>query len=624
MKNSLMKRMTAKTLRSLGLRNSTFSDRTSAPFHYEIDHFYSIKNEGYVVHGWIVDTEDLIESVVMTDGLETSGDLLRDASPRERADVRRAFDHLELEDDLGFMNLIPSTELGHAPTSKIHLRFELKSGDIFDFPLPEKTIEQNPDRELYVMVNRKLKENGGASVQTRNLLDQHDSLESLSSYIRMAVDSCYIIDGGYLFISGWLVDADDAITSLKVKQGSVLSQDIRKNGKRYPRPDLREAAATKKSTRENDFGITVLVKFDLDEEADDLALFIETEKNESLALDISGASECLDVIEMSKRLLGEIDFTCRDAANRLGAVGEAIRIAYLATHRERQDGEVVKETFGRQVTNPQVTVIVPLYGRYDFMEYQLSQFAIDPDFQDVELIYVVDDPNILDRVMGTASDLYAMYGVPFVVVWGGRNRGFAGANNFGSEFANAETLLLLNSDVLPKYPGWLSAMKRAHQELDSPGAIAPALLYEDDSVQHAGMTFEPHPDIPELWVNVHEYKGLPASLVLGQQTQPKEVLAVTAACLMMSMKIYVELGGLDERYILGDFEDSDLCLKALDKGYKNYFLPSIELYHVERQSQNLFENLSWRQRITLYNCWEHTEKWGNAISALKQSERNAD
>jgi len=620
MKNSLMKRVTVRTLRSLGLRSSEFSERTSAPFQFEIDHFYSVKNEGYVIHGWLVDGDELIESMVLTDGRRTSGDILRDATRRDRADVRQAFDHLEDEDEVGFMNLIPAEELGGAPASKLHLRVELKSGDLFHFALPEKTIDDNPDRELYVLVNRRLKENGGTTLRARNLLEQHDILESLASFIRIAVDSCYTIEGGYLFLSGWIVDRDDAITSLKVKQGRSLSQDIRKNGTRYPRPDLQDASSTRKPARDNDFGISVLVKFELDEEADDLALYVETEHGEALALDISGASECLDVIEMSKRLLGEIDFKSRDSGARLGAVGEAIRIAWRASANEREGEDVTRETFGCPPADPQVSVIVPLYGRYDFMEYQISQFAIDPDFQDVELIYVVDDPAILDRVMGSSADLHAMYGVSFQVVWGGRNRGFAGANNFGVQFATSDTLLLLNSDVIPKYPGWLSSMKRLHQQVKSPGALAPALLYEDDSVQHAGMNFEPHPDIPEIWINVHEYKGLPGSLVLARQTEPKEIAAVTAACLMMSRKIFIELGGLDERYILGDFEDSDLCLKALEKGYKNYFLPSIELYHVERQSQNLFENLSWKQRITLYNGWEHTEKWGNAIRALKQSQ----
>lgn len=621
MKNSLVKRLTVRTLRTLGLRDSQFSERTSAPFQFEIDHFYSIKNEGYVLHGWLVDPDQLVDTLVVTDGQRTSGDVLSGATHRDRADVRQAFHTLGLEDEAGFMNLLSFEDLGHAPIEKLHLRFQLKSGEVFEFPLSEKTIEQNPDRELYGMVNRRLEETGGEVVTTRNLLEQHDTLESLSSYIRIAVDSCYILDGGYLFITGWIVDADDAITSLKVKQGRVLSEDIRKNGTRYARPDLQEAVSRKVKRVDNNFGISVLVKFEIDEEADDLALYVETGDSEALALDISGASQCLDVIEMSKRLLGEIDFTTRDAGARLGAVGQAIRIAWQASKREAQDSETTKHSFGSAVKDPQVSVIVPLYGRYDFMEYQLSQFAIDPDFQDVELIYVVDDPEILDAVSGTSADLYAMYGVPFTVVWGGRNRGFAGANNFGAEHATSDTLLLMNSDVIPKYPGWLSAMKRQHQELDSPGAIAPALLYEDDSVQHAGMTFDVHPDIPELWVNVHEYKGLPGSLVLGQQTAPKEVAAVTAACLMMTTQIFNELGGLDERFILGDFEDSDLCLKALEKGYKNYFLPGIELYHVERQSQNLFENLSWKQRITLYNCWEHTEKWGNAIRALKLSRR---
>ena len=38
--------------------------------------------------------------------------------------------------------------------------------------------------------------------------------------------------------------------------------------------------------------------------------------------------------------------------------------------------------------SPDVSVIVPLYGRCDFLRYQLAHFADDPDFARVDLIYV--------------------------------------------------------------------------------------------------------------------------------------------------------------------------------------------------------------------------------------------
>jgi len=49
--------------------------------------------------------------------------------------------------------------------------------------------------------------------------------------------------------------------------------------------------------------------------------------------------------------------------------------------------------------------------------------------------------------------------------------------------------------------------------------------------------------------------------------------------------LYRELGDFGD-YIIGDFEDSDLCLRAILAGRRNRVAFDIELYHLERQSQN--------------------------------------
>ena len=69
------------------------------------------------------------------------------------------------------------------------------------------------------------------------------------------------------------------------------------------------------------------------------------------------------------------------------------------------------------------------------MEYQLSQFALDQDFQRNDLIYVIDDPRIFEDVRAGCEDLYEIFRVPFRVVYSGENQGFAAANNLGVHFA---------------------------------------------------------------------------------------------------------------------------------------------------------------------------------------------
>src|SRR3546814_4124807 len=88
---------------------------------------------------------------------------------------------------------------------------------------------------------------------------------------------------------------------------------------------------------------------------------------------------------------------------------------------------------GEPLANPKISVIVPLYGRTDFVEHQLIEFAADPWFKEnAELIYVVDDPEIAERFLQEAEALYRIYRVSMSWVWGSVTRGLSGANNLGA------------------------------------------------------------------------------------------------------------------------------------------------------------------------------------------------
>ena len=83
---------------------------------------------------------------------------------------------------------------------------------------------------------------------------------------------------------------------------------------------------------------------------------------------------------------------------------------------------------------------------------------------------------------------------------------------------------------------------------------------------------------------------------------------LTAACLMVRTDDYRKTGGLDEGYVVGDFEDSDLCLKLRNMGKRLYLAPKVRLWHMERQSQNTAEIAGSRQLITLFNGWRYRRK----------------
>ena len=256
---------------------------------------------------------------------------------------------------------------------------------------------------------------------------------------------------------------------------------------------------------------------------------------------------------------------------------------------------------------PVASIVVPLYARRDFVEHQLLALHRDAAFaRHCELIYVIDDPRLLPAWKEDAAALAQSYGVPMRWVWGGSNRGFAGASNLGAAFARGRHLIFMNSDVFPLRAGWAERLVAALDADPKLGAVGPRLLNPDGSIHHAGMEFRHRADLGH-WVNHHPGAGLAPEFDRHQQLT--HVVAVTGACLAVRRSDFEAVGGWDEGYLIGDFEDSDLCLKLQAAGLAIGYMPQVELTHLVRQSMKTLGDLRVRGLVTTYNAIRHQQRW---------------
>jgi GT2 family glycosyltransferase len=60
--------------------------------------------------------------------------------------------------------------------------------------------------------------------------------------------------------------------------------------------------------------------------------------------------------------------------------------------------------------------------------------------------------------------------------------------------------------------------------------------------------------------------------------------------------------------VIGDFEDTDLCLRIRARGLRCATEQRARMYHLERQSQVTPDKM-WRMYVTLLNAWTHTRRW---------------
>jgi hypothetical protein len=121
------------------------------------------------------------------------------------------------------------------------------------------------------------------------------------------------------------------------------------------------------------------------------------------------------------------------------------------------------------------------------------------------------------------------------------------------------------------------------------------------------------------WENDHPGRGL--SVTFDSHIQAEPVPAVTGACLIIGRGIFEKIGGMCEDYVIGDFEDSDLCLRVQAEGLVVYYTPEVELYHLERQSMRFIGggHVGWRQSLALDNMWKHSRRWGGVIAKVLES-----
>ena len=84
--------------------------------------------------------------------------------------------------------------------------------------------------------------------------------------------------------------------------------------------------------------------------------------------------------------------------------------------------------------------------------------------------------------------------------------------------------------------------------------------------------------------------------------------AVTAACLVLRRAAFDAIDGYDEGYAVC-YNDVDLCLRLLERGYRNLWTPDAELYHNENVShaprKAAADRRYWREVRQFVRRWGH-------------------
>ncbi|HHV61683.1 MAG TPA: glycosyltransferase [Firmicutes bacterium] len=240
----------------------------------------------------------------------------------------------------------------------------------------------------------------------------------------------------------------------------------------------------------------------------------------------------------------------------------------LAIHAQSSLSQDNKSVEGREY---QVSIIIPVFNKIEYTVRCLQALeANTPKNLRYEVI-------IVDNASTDATpDILAGLEGDVTIVRNERNLGFACACNQGAKLARGDYLVFLNNDTEPQ-PGWLEALlARALEE--RVGVVGAKLLFPDGRIQHVGVAIASDPTIGVSIVPQHIYHYWPDNLDITGR--PRDLQAVTGACMLIMKPLFDLVGGFNEAYYNGH-EDIDLCFRVRSLGYRVVYEPRSTLVHHE-------------------------------------------
>jgi O-antigen biosynthesis protein len=255
--------------------------------------------------------------------------------------------------------------------------------------------------------------------------------------------------------------------------------------------------------------------------------------------------------------------TLQDAMDRRGWGGTAIAPAPdKPSHMFRR--------FERE--EPLVSIVIPTGGNIELLSRCLSAILERTRYGNFEVIIVHNrdtKPEVfpyLETISGDPRVRIVDTKAPY---------NFSQSCNLGAAAAHGDVVLFYNDDVFVISRDWIESLLEC-LTISGVGAVSPKLLYENNSIQHAGMVTGTR---RLLGTAFHGYpRDTSANMSMAQSL--REVSLLSAACLAMRKTVFNEVGGFDEINTPREHSDVDLCLRIRECGYSCVYTPHAELTHI--------------------------------------------
>ncbi len=258
--------------------------------------------------------------------------------------------------------------------------------------------------------------------------------------------------------------------------------------------------------------------------------------------------------------------------------------------------------------NPEVSIIIPAYNQVRYTYLCLASILAHTQDVSYEVI-------IADDVSTDATEHLDRYAQGVVLCRNETNQGFLKNCNHGAEKARGRYLMFLNNDTQVT-DGWLSSLVRLIQSDDSIGMVGSKLVYPDGKLQEAGGI---------IWSDGSGWNyGRMDDPDKPEYNYVKDVDYISGAAILLSKKLWDQIGGFDERYAPAYCEDSDLAFEVRKAGYRVVYQPLSKVIHYEGVSNGTDLQGEGLKRYQVENSEKLREKWAVQLAEQCENTGNPD
>ena len=229
--------------------------------------------------------------------------------------------------------------------------------------------------------------------------------------------------------------------------------------------------------------------------------------------------------------------------------------------------------------DPLVSVIIPNKDHTVDLDNCIRPMLTEGTYKNLEFV-IVENNSTEQATWDYYEKIQKEFPNVHVIRWE-REFNYSAINNFGVQHAKGEYLLFMNNDIELIAKNFVEEMLGFVQREDV-GIAGARLLYEDDTIQHAGVVIGFGGIAGHTFIGLHKSENSYFNRAMCAQ----DYSAVTAACMMSKRSVFDAVGGFTEELAVA-FNDIDYCMKVRKLGKLVVYAPYAVLHHYESKSRGL-------------------------------------